>query len=85
MKLPRKFAELLAKLHDVVMECQDEFDYFKNQLYSNDFEDDEIESYELGKYNIDNLTETIEEICDKLDDLESETSELDCEYNDYGY
>ena len=83
MKIPTKFAQMLADLHNKVMEIQDEFDYFKNQLYSNDFEDDEIEELELGKYNLDNLTEEIEEICDTLDDLESETSELDCNHNFY--
>ena len=83
MKIPLKMAQRLAELHNLVMELQDEFDSFKTSCYDRDFSDDEQEM--IGDLDIDELEEEIYYICEKLDDIESETSELDCEYNDYGY
>ena len=68
MKLPKRLATLLAELHDKAMEVQEEF---------NDYQ-----SYECDD-NDDELYHELTEIIDQLDTIESETSELDCEYNDY--
>ena len=77
MKIPSKWAILLAELHDKIMEVQDTFDTIKSDLYCG--VDEEI----VGDFDIDELTEEVEYICDQLDDLEASTSELDCEYNNY--
>ena len=76
-KIPSSWALKLAKLHDLVMELQEEFDIYKQSCYSNEL------SSEAEEFDLDELTEEIEYICDKLDDIEAETSELDCEYNEY--
>lgn len=78
-KIPVSWARQLAKLHDLVIELQDEFDTYKQGAYCNEL------NWEAKDFNIDDLTEELEYICDKLSDLEADTSELDCEYNDYGY
>ena len=80
-KLPKEWALLLAELHNKVMELQDQFEGFKSDLYSGDVDVEEFPM--LEGFDIDNLTEELEYICDQLDTIEAETSELDCEYNDY--
>ena len=82
MKIPSKWALKLAELHNMVMELQDFFDTAKNSCYDNDWEDDQLE--DIKGFDIEELEEELESICDKLDDLEADTSELDCKYNDYG-
>lgn len=82
-KLPKEWALLLAELHDKVMEVQDTFDTIKSDLYSGETNED-VEEFLKG-FNLDQLTAEVEYICDQLDTIEAETSELDCEYNDYGY
>ena len=82
-KIPSKWALMLADLHNKVMELQDHFDTWKRNCYSHDLED--WEEKEIEGFELDDLEEEIEHICDQLDDLEATTSELDCEYNDYGY
>lgn len=82
-KIPKKYAEKLANLHNLVMELQDDFDTLKRSCECNDFESWELE--DVKGFDIDKLAEELESICDQLDIIESETSELDCEYNDYGY
>lgn len=82
-KIPQDWALMLAELHNKVMELQDTFDTIRNDLYARDYEDNEDIKKFLEGFDTDNLESEIEHICDKLDDLESETSELDCEYNDY--
>ena len=76
-KIPVKWALMLAQLHDKVMELQDEFDTYKQGCYENEL------PFDAQHFDVDELTEELEYICDKLDDIESDTSELDCEYNDY--
>lgn len=78
-KIPQQWAKRLADLHNLVMELQDEFDTIKSDLYCGE----DIEENDLSDYDIDKLTEEIESICDRLDDIECEASELDYEYNDY--
>lgn len=80
-KIPTKWGLMLAELHNKVMELQDTFDTFKSNCYSNDFESWELE--DIKGFDLDELVEELETICDKLDDLESETSDLDYEYNYY--
>ena len=82
-KIPNEWALKLAELHNQVMELQDFFDSVKSDLYARDFEDNEDIKNFLEDFNIDELEEEVEYICDELDDLEAETSGLDCEYNDY--
>lgn len=81
MKIPRKYAEKLANLHNLVMELQDDFDTLKRSCESNDFESWELE--DIKGFDLDDLVDELDYICDQLDTIESETSELDCEYNDY--
>ena len=83
MKIPKKYAEKLAKLHDLVMELQDDFETYKNAVDCNDLDEEEQEL--VNGFDLDELSNELNDICYALDDLESETSELDCEYNDYGY
>lgn len=80
-KIPQNWALMLAELHNKVMELQDTFNSIKTDLYDRDYTTDTFKDLEGEDW--DNLESEIEYICDKLDDLESETSELDCEYNDY--
>ena len=80
-KIPQEWALMLAELHNKVMELQDTFDTIKSDLYSG--EADEETAPLLKGFDLDELEREVESICDKLDDLEAETSELDCEYNDY--
>ena len=82
MKIPKKYAEKLAKLHNLVMELQDDFESLKNSCYDQDFTDEEQEM--VKGFDLDELANELEDIGYRLDDIESETSELDCEYNDYG-
>ncbi len=79
-RLPKELALLFAELHNKVMEIQDTFDSFKNDLYSHEIDTNE---YDISDIDLTALESEIEHICNTLDDLESETSELDCEYNDY--
>lgn len=78
-KLPKQFAQLLAELHDKVMEVQDYFDTFKSDLYCGVDEESEI----AQNFDLDELTSEVEYVCDKLEDIEAETSELDVGYNNY--
>ena len=80
-KLPKQWALMLAELHNKVMEVQDTFDTIKSDLYcgGEDLEDIEI----LKGFDLDELEEEVEHICDTLEELEATTSELDCAYNDY--
>ena len=78
-KLPTKWALMLADLHNKVMELQDEFDTLRQDCYCGELPE------EAEGYDPDELEEELEAICDQLDTIEAETSELDCEYNDYGY
>lgn len=38
---------------------------------------------DIKGFDLDDLVDELDYICDQLDTIESETSELDCEYNDY--
>ena len=78
-KIPSKWALRLAELHNLVMELQDYFDGIKSDLYCGG----DLEEVGLDDYDINDLTEEVEHICDTLEDLEADTSELDCEYNNY--
>lgn len=80
-KLPKEWALMLADLHNKVMEIQDTFDTIKSDLYCGGEDLEEIEI--LKDFDLEELEEEIEYICDQLDTIEAETSELDCEYNDY--
>lgn len=82
-KIPQKYAEKLANLHNLIMELQDEFETFKNAVDCEDFDEEEQEM--VKGFDLDSLSDELGDICYQLDDLESATSELDCEYNDYGY
>ena len=81
-KLPKHLALLLAELHNKVMEAQETFDTFKRDLYCGDFNQEEVG---LEDFDLEELESEVEYICDQLDTIEAETSELDCEYNDYEY
>lgn len=78
-KIPSKWALMLADLHNKVMELQDEFDTYRQGLYVNE------KPSEAEDYDTEELLEHVEAICEALDDIEASASELDCEYNDYGY
>lgn len=80
-KIPAKWGLMLAELHNKVMELQDTFDTIRSDLYADCFDD--YKDFGLEDFDKDQLTSEIEYICDQLDTIESETSELDCEYNDY--
>lgn len=86
-KIPSTWALELAQLHNKVMELQDMFNGFKNDIWGG--VDEEAHQEMLNNEGIDLLSDELmkelEHICDKLEDLEADTSELDCEYNDYGY
>ena len=89
MKIPSKWALMLAELHNKVMELQDTFDTLKSDVSCGAI-DDEIAKelgIEEGEYEtaLSDIYEELDYICDKLDSIEADTSELDCEYNDYGY
>jgi len=80
-KLPKELAQLLAELHDKVMEVHDRFETWKSDLYCGVSEED-YETFLKG-FDLDKLEAEVEYVCDKLEDLEAETSELDNEYNNY--
>ena len=79
-KLPKEWALMLADLHNKVMEVQDTFDTIRSDFYCDEYNED---TDLTNGFDLDDLQEEIESICDRLDDIEAETSELDCEYNDY--
>lgn len=83
MKIPKKYAEKLANLHNLVMELQDDFETFKTSCETEDFESWELE--DIKGFDLEELANELQDICYRLEDIESETSELDCDYNDYGY
>ena len=76
-KIPSKWALRLAELHNLVMELQDEFDTYKQGCYC-----DEL-PFEAEEFDKVDLEQELEAICYKLDDIEADASELDCEYNNY--
>lgn len=83
-KIPSEWAYKLATLHNLVMELQEQFEGYKNALDYGEKEDiDDVEN--LDDFDDASLLEELEEICYKLEDLEADTSELDCNYNDYDY
>lgn len=86
-KLPKEWASMLADLHNKVMEIKDTFDTFKSDVACGVDEDTRQEMLDKEGIDLasDELWDTLSEICDKLEDVEADTSELDCEYNDYGY
>ena len=86
MKIPKEWALMLAELHNKVMELQDTFDTFKSDVACGVDEETYQEMFDKEGIELDSdeLYDTLCDICYKLDDLEAETSELDCEYNDYG-
>ena len=81
MKIPQKMALKLAELHNLVMELQDDFESLKNSCYDQDFTDEEKAM--VKGFDLDELANELEDIGYRLDDIESETSDLDCEYNNY--
>lgn len=89
MKIPQAWALKLAELHNIVMELQDTFDTLKDDVGCGNIDDETAKELgiEGGDYEtaLNDIYEELVSICYKLDDLEAETSELDCEYNDYGY
>ena len=80
-KIPQAYAQKLANLHNLVMELQDDFESLKNSCFSNDFTEEEQEM--VKGFDIEELGNELEAIGYELDDLESVTSKLDCEYNNY--
>ena len=85
MKLPKHYAEELALLHNKVMEVQELFQSLLDDINCGLDEDDYKDVLEEGiDLENEDFIDELQEIVYKLDDLEADTSELDCKYNDYG-